>query len=389
MRILWALLIDVYPVSDSQAYHVFALNIAEHGVYGWTPEQPGAYWPVGTSAILAGLYMVFGPVFGPVVVLNIVISCAVIVQVFTLTRLYFDTLTGLVAAAIVAAWPSLIMYVTVIASEVFFIFLVLGGLLAFETRWRRPWIGICIAGLFWIAACYVRPVALLVPIIFGVSAILRGAKSPGQAAIWVVAVYVMIACAVAPWSNRNETVFGERVLISTNFGPVFWMGNNPDTDGGYQTLPEWTQGMSETERVSRLKAEAMEYVREEPLAFLGRTAVKFLRMHERESIAVAWNAPQIDAKLGSPGRDGLKVAANGYWYLVLLTALWGVVQLVRRGGVWLTLIHPCFLGWMYFAGVHAVILMGDRYHFPAIPFIAVLSAVGLRSLLPRGNGPAA
>ena len=388
LRVAWALLIAMQPVSDGQAYHVFATNIAQHGVYGWTPEQPGAFWPVGTSAIIAALYMLFGPGFASVVVLNIVVSVAVIWQVFLLARHYFDAAAGLLAAAIVAVWPSLIMYVTVIASEVFFVFLVLGGLLAFETRWRRAWTGLLIAGLCWAAAAYVRPVALLVPAVFGMAALLRGTRSPGQAAVSVAVIYAVIAIAVVPWAARNQAVFAERVLISTNFGPVFWMGNNPATTGEYQVLPDWAEGLSETERAARLKAEAVDYLRAEPLAFLGRTFVKFLRLHERETIAVAWNAPQIDQTFGRGAREVLKAAATGFWYLVLIAGLGGVVRLVRGRGLWQTLIHPCFLGWMYFAWVHAVIILGDRYHFPAIPFIAILGAFGVQALLARAAGAA-
>ena len=91
LRLVWALAVPMEPVSDSHAYHVFATNLAEHGVYGWTPDQPGAYWAVGTSAIVAALYVVFGPGFGPIVVLNVIISVAVIAQVFFLARHYFDT----------------------------------------------------------------------------------------------------------------------------------------------------------------------------------------------------------------------------------------------------------------------------------------------------------
>ena len=60
LRFIWIALIDVNPVSDSFAYNVFATNIVEHGVFGFRPDQPGAYWAVGTPAIYAGAYLIFG-----------------------------------------------------------------------------------------------------------------------------------------------------------------------------------------------------------------------------------------------------------------------------------------------------------------------------------------
>ena len=377
LRVGWVFMVPVEPVSDSVAYDTFARTIVDHGVYGFNAETPGAYWPVGTSAILAALYALFGPGFTAVVVFNIAISLGVILQTFWLARHYFDLRTGLMVAALLAGWPSLIMYVTILASEVIFIFLLLGGLIAFEARWRSVWVGALAAGLIWVAAAYVRPLALLVPLVFGASYILRGQGGGVQTVLRVAVIYVVMVALIAPWSARNTQVFGDRVTISTNFGPVFWMGNNPETTGAYQRLPDWTQGLSETERAKRLKAEAMDFVAEEPGAFVLRTMSKFIRLHARETIAVAWNGPQIVALGGTTLREGLKAAASLYWYLVLAAALWGAWRILRQRGLRALMIDASFLGWMYVAWVHAVIVLGDRYHIPAIPFVAILGAYAL------------
>ena len=54
-----------------------------------------------------------------------------------------------------------------------------------------------------------------------------------------------IAATIAPWSIRNNAVFGEFVLLSTNGGPNLWMGNNPDSTGFYMPLPSSVDGLSE------------------------------------------------------------------------------------------------------------------------------------------------
>ena len=51
LRLIWALLIPVEPVSDSAAYDMLARNIAEHGVFGFRPDEPSAYWAVGASGL--------------------------------------------------------------------------------------------------------------------------------------------------------------------------------------------------------------------------------------------------------------------------------------------------------------------------------------------------
>ena len=44
--------------------------------------------------------------------------------------------------------------------------------------------------------------------------------------------------------------------------------------------------------------------------------------------------------------------------------------------------------WLYFTGVHAVIVVGDRYHMPAIAIIALLAAVTVTTWLDRRAGRA-
>ncbi|MEL6208701.1 MAG: glycosyl transferase family 39, partial [Pseudomonadota bacterium] len=289
LRCLWALAVPVEPISDSVAYHTFARTIVEHGVYGWSADEPGAFWAVGTSGLLAGIYWLFGMDFGAVAAVNVALSTSLIASTGLLARHLLGAPAGLIAALLIALWPSLILFTTIIASEVTFLALIVPGMLAFLHRWKRPWLGWLIAGLFWGAACYVRPVALLLPIVLAVSCLLRGRWTIWYGLAAMVGTLVVMALLIAPWTARNQAVFGKTVLISTNFGPNLWMGNNPETTGGYQALPDWTDGLSETELADRMKAEAVAYIKAEPVAFAIRTLVKFARLHERETIGVVWN----------------------------------------------------------------------------------------------------
>jgi hypothetical protein len=54
---------------------------------------------------------------------------------------------------------------------------------------------------------------------------------------------------------------------------------------------------------------------------------------------------------------------------------WTERVLVRER--WRGLIHPALLAWAYFAFVHAATVGADRYHFPSIPFIAILAGIAI------------
>jgi uncharacterized membrane protein len=110
-----------------------------------------------------------------------------------------------------------------------------------------------------------------------------------------------------------------------------------------------------------------------------------VKLHERETIGVVWNEAGIVALLGGVGVTALKLLSTAWWYAVLIAALAGIAVLVRRQGIWTTLLCTPVWLWGYFTGVHAVIVVGDRYHMPAIPMIALLAAVALSAFASRAS----
>jgi hypothetical protein len=384
LRVVWAALVPVEPVSDSLAYDVFARTLVDHGVYGWEPDEPSAYWPVGTSAIVAAAYLVLGKTYLGVVALNLLASLGMVFFVHRLGTLYFGLKVGNAAAFVVAAWPNLIFFTTVVSSELFFIAFTVSGLYFWE-RSRDRLVGwpILLCGACWGAALYVRPVILLLALALVVAAGVDGPRMALRATLRAGLAVLLMLAAAAPWSVRNYHLFGTPVLISTNFGPNFWMGNNPSTTGHYMELPAWVADLSETERSDALLALALDHVRDEPVAFVRRTVVKAALLHDRETIGVGWNAPAIDDAFGPRAQPWLKLAATAYWYVVLAAAVAGAAILVLRQPA--SLLHPVLVSWAYFIAIHAVIVTGDRYHMPSAPFLALLAGVAIVAL--RGLGP--
>jgi 4-amino-4-deoxy-L-arabinose transferase-like glycosyltransferase len=384
LRLAWALAIPAIPVSDSAAYDAFARTIVEHGVYGWTADQPSAYWPVGTSAIYAGLYTAFGRGFAAIVVLNIALSTAIVGLTMWLGRTFFDDATAVVAGVLMAVWPSEVMYVTILASELPFTFLILLGFAAwFSDRISAPVRGI-LSGLAFGAACYVRPIALLMPMILLLSAVPQW-RIMGQQVVVSVFAMAVIAVTIAPWSTRNHAVFGEFVLLSTNGGPNLWMGNNPDATGYYMPLPSSVDSLSEPERDRKLGDLAKQYIAAEPVAFMLRSIKKAILLHGSETIAVHWNEKGITSRLGAGALFPLKLLNQLFWLGALTLALVGWLFLLGTRGVLGGLFHPIILSWAYFTGVYAITVIQDRYHFPSHPFVAVLAATAIAAFASRAR----
>lgn len=397
LRLVWAWFVPVIPISDSTIYWVTSQNIVLHGVYGVEPDQPFGYWPVGASAIYAGGHVLFGVNTVSIQIVNVIASLLVVVTTAQLGRRWFDDSVGLGAGALLAFWPSLLMYSTVLASEVFLMLFVNLALLAWAGGGRR-WIlraagaGIAIAG-----ALYVRPVGLFIPPILLTLDYLHYRRR-GWAPVAFAAVAVSVtALALAPWVARNYAVHDSFVLVSTNGGPNLWMGNNPDTTGGYMPLPEFTRSMSEVEREDVLGRIARDYMLENPVRTITTSLGRVLDTHSRETIAVAWNREAIVERFGERLIAPLKLVASAYWMAALLGALAGVVMWARRA--WReesigkrvgTFAHPSIVLWAYYVALHGLIVGNDRYHFPSIPFIAVLASLAIvsvfwRKALPSGR----
>ena len=377
LRVIWVLLIPVIPISDSYAYDVFAQNIWQHGTYGWNADEPTSYWPVGLSGIYSGFYFLFGHTYTPIVIFNIACSVAIIIYTKKLCDRFFEHQNiGIYAAIIIALWPTLIFYCSVLASELPYLAFLLAAIY-YLSDLKSGFIkqGI-IGGILFAITYYIRPLATI-PLFITIFYLLINHSEKKLVVFRSIITIGLIVIAVFPWAQRNYSLYDAYVPMSTNSGATFWMGNQPDTDGGYKELPDYVDGLNEYERNNTLKAEALEYIKEEPVEFLVRTTKKFFIFHLHETIGVTWNKEGIKQRFGDWAILPLKLIGQAYWSLFLLLGLAGLVLHILHKGFWTTAFHPFTLIWAATAGVHAIIVSQDRYHLPIIPMVTAYGAYAL------------
>jgi 4-amino-4-deoxy-L-arabinose transferase-like glycosyltransferase len=383
LRALWAFLIPVVPVSDSNAYDVFARNLASGFGYCWAPGRITAYWPVGTPFVYSIFYSLFGHSYVPIVAFHIFLGLITILFSMLLAERWFGRRTAIVAGLLLALWPSQVEFTTVLASEPLFTALVVLSLWVWSAPEINFWARAVIVGALLAFATYVRPTAVFLPILFAVSAMGKEKRLSRPIAAAVVAL-IVIAASIVPWGIRNACAFGSFAPTTTSGGANLWMGNNPETVGGYMPYPEQLGAtMNEAQIDQHLAAIAKSYIRQHPGRFVVRTLVKLVRLHERETIGVHWNEEGIVRRFGGKVFLPLKIVSTGFWWLALAFGVAGVALLLVERGVLAVLVEPAVLIWAYFALLHAVIVIGDRYHFPSIPFIAILAAFAIVRLKER------
>lgn len=377
-RLLWALLIPVIPLSDSLAYDTFAFNIWQHGTYGWEAGQPFSYWPVGTSAIYAGFFYVFGYVYWPIVLFHIALSLGVIFFSQKLCDRFFETkAVGALVAYILALWPTMIMYTTVLASELLYMFFSVAGIYWFTKLGGNFYRNAMVAALLFTVAYYIRPLITVVIVIMAFSSIVLLKERWQPVAVKTLISFGVLALLVAPWAYRNYQLHDAFVPMSSNSGAVFWMGNQPGTTGGYMSVPQEFRGMDTQQMSELLKAQAMEYIKEHPGEFVKNTLFKLYLFHSYETIGVTWNEEGIKTALGQSFLLPLKVLSQLYWLALVLSAFAGLGLYLKGVGLWRFLFHPFVLLWASSAAIHSLIVAQDRYHIPSVGFIAAFSAYAI------------
>lgn len=384
LRLIWAWWVPVVPFSDGEAYDAFARTLVQHGTFGWRADEPTSFWPPGTTFLHAALYAVFGLRYEPIVALNIALSLGIIWITARLAARFWDPTTAQLTALVLAVWPTLVMYPTILASELPFVFLTMLAL----DLWTRPGLHsvprAVMAGLVLGFAALVRPQALLLPLVYAAGMLLM--SRPSVTALLeqtrlVVMVGLVMAVVIAPWTWRNHQLYGEPVLISTNGGITLWMGNTPGTDGRYMVVPDQYNQLPENERARVLGQEARAYILQDPPAFAVRAVKKLLILYTNESVGVGWNSPGIRQVFGESWEHRLKRLTQGSWAVICLLAAAGAWSSLRRSGLQATLFSPIMLSILYFTAIHMVVVSQERYHLAFAGQWAILAALGLGHLL--------
>lgn len=383
LRLVWALLIPVIPLSDSAGYDIFARNLVEHAVFGWTPEQPFAFWPPGTSFVYAAMYWMFGYGYASLVVVHIMISVALILTSARVARRFYGESAALWCAGLLAAWPTLIMFTTILASELLFATLTVAALdvwtMPRASIWRRgAW-----AGLLLGMAALVRPQALMLPGVYAMAMVLTSSaprRHLGHQLRTALMAGVVMAVVIAPWTWRNYQLYGELVLISTNGGITLWMGNTPGTGGSHMNVPPSIAELPDNVQARVLGAMAREYILADPVAFVARAFRKLFLLYGNESIGVGWNAEGIAQRFGESSVLWFKRFTQVTWTALFLMSLYGVWVISRREGWVRVVFSPVMLTVVAYTVIHAVVVSQDRYHLNFAGQIAMFFGIGMAHL---------
>jgi 4-amino-4-deoxy-L-arabinose transferase-like glycosyltransferase len=398
------------PANDPFQYDNIATSIAAGEGYPRSDlllqGGPTAFRGPGYPYLLGGVYALSGDSVTAGRLLGAVLGAVAVWLVYLLARRIWGRRVGLVAAALTAVFPPLVLLSRELLSESLFIVLVLAAalcVLSFRASGEARWAAL--AGALCGAAILTRGVgvALLIPVALGV-----WTMRPRFAGRSLLAPALVVACTalvIAPWAIRNQIEFGRFVPVTTSGGYTAAGAYNDaargdaDAHGAWrnpQLVPEYSRlfvrdGIDEATVDATLRREAREFAWEHPGYAAEVTGWNLLRLFEVVGGSVRGPAGEVvdDRGIGSETplveRIGIAIAAALalLGLLAIVRPRWGADSRAGRGGMiprgpWFLWLIPILIvaATLPFAGL-------PRYRVPADPFVLILAAVGLTWLWDR------
>jgi len=362
---------------DSQKYQKVAVHILQGRGFCEYIRKPSAFAPPLYPTFLAGIFLIFGKSILAVKIIQAIIGALIIPIVFKTGRLLFNYKVGLISAGIVAVYPDLVVISAYLYTETLYLlfstiafYLMIKGVK--QSKGKSPWI---LGGFFLGLGLLTRHILIIFPffLIF-VFFIFKSMRPYIKRAVLMMLVCYAV---VTPWIIRNYIQFHEFIPIARGARAGLWVGSYLPHQGEFRYSETREKAFEEAgsfnnlvERDKILFSKAVKTIMQHPWAYVSLTAKKFFEYF----FQLYKNVPN-----GQPRATNFIVLftlATSY-YLILLFTFIGVTVSRKEWRNYI-IIFSLFL---YSGIVHSMTVSVPRYRMPLYPFLAVLGAFGVYSLV--------
>ncbi len=380
-RLAMVVTAPIYPLfTDMQEYWERAVYIAENAAL-----YPNSWRMPGYPAALA---LVFNLTSNRTVeiarLFNAASGTLTALLTYWLARRTSGIRASLLAALVVAFYPSFMIYTTYVATESLVTVPLLGALIAvtYRSRVSLPIAGVCAA-----LTTLVRPAGLSVLPAVLVAAVWppEGKTERSQSIRNVCIVAVMFALTMAPWWMHN-------FRLHSRFVPF-------DTTGGYNLLignASFATGIWEWRVVEKIESDLLKGVNwQAPTGADTATSIALAHIRSDPSLALRRVHAKMAALVAIEGREHAYLYSRGYlgqrdpstvwaWSVAMLTAFpllatAAIVGALISSGVAARVLRPSTTLLAATALLHALTFGDPRFHIPVVPVLAVLAtAIGPR-----------
>jgi tetratricopeptide (TPR) repeat protein len=376
-------------MGDSRAYDEWAQQIARGEWLGRDVFYQAPLYPY----FLGAIYSVAGHDLIVVRVVQATVGSLACALLGLAGWRLFSTRAGVIAGLMLALYAPAIFFDALIQKsvvDVFFVCLFLALLARIVVEPEKPrfwlWLG-------FVTGCLslVRENALVFAGVIMLWTLARGPRSIRQRGSTAAVFLLGVTLVVLPVAVRNKVVGGEFHLTTAQFGPNFYIGNNPLADGTYMSL-RFGRGAPEYERqdatalaehaVGRrlTPAEVSSYWTRRALAYITSQPGEWLKLLGRKA-ALVWNASEMldtesqgsHAEWSAPLRLAGFVGHFGVLVPLAFVGLWATWPQRRR----LSILYGLAVA---YAGSVVMFYVFARYRYPLVPFLVLFAAAGLATV---------
>jgi hypothetical protein len=386
----WAYLLHGREIAAGRGYHVVGSTV------------PTAFYPIGYPLYIALFAWPVQHGLLPDDVTRLVgfsqavLGTATALFVWVVANRAVGARAAIIAAALVAFWPGLILLGASLSLETVFVALMMASLAVLAARpasdalptTRR----LLVAGLLLGLSALVRPFSIVVlGAVFVAVVVVRPPRPVVTALRITLTLAVPVVLVLAPAMIRNQRAVGT-IALSTNMGETFCLDHHVGATGRFAYPEECFTGFDDVapEDLERVRNDedfrrGLRFIRDHPSTEIGLVFDRLWYTHEGDHDGVL----QVEASGRTPFLpSALRTTLDGiadWWYrAALLAALAGAV-LALRPSHGRQLDRTTMLLTAFALTLVPLELYGyTRFHIPVIPFQAILAAVTLAWLHERG-----
>jgi len=362
------LLLRTPPHSDAVMYVEHAQRLVEFGSYITASGDPTAFWPVGFPALLAGVEIVTGDMLFWSRFLTVLANAVTIWASWKLFSPVLSEKGRMVFAGIFALQPAMLFSAVPLLTDHIFLALLVTAMMLF-VRNQSYWSTALSVGVLLGLGSYIRPVGMLFAAGFAVAFILRDAKVY-RAALMIA----VLALLLSPWIARNYNVFGSFVVLSTNGGYNFLMGNHAESTGGVNFDFDYNpDGLDEAGASVDAYRRGLHDIADHPSGALLRIWKKLFHAFRRGDAMMIWAVKPIQERFPSRVLASVFYLTNLVMYAILLASVLSL--LLGRAYIPYSPLSVIVVVTAIVTLLSVLVFYGsDRYLIPLLPLYAFLCA---------------
>ncbi len=408
------LLVRIIYLLDFQSSFYYGIHLLDAAAIDQTAQRiaagqltfPEPFFRAPLYLYFAGLiYSIFGTAPLPIILVQHLLGLATALLVYYYARRLFGSTVALTAAAITVVWPTLIFFETELMTTTLEVFLGFLSLIlmhrAIEERTTRSLI---IAGLVLGLAAITRATFLLMAAIPMTFLLVTGGGAALRRMKLAISFLAAMAIPIIPVTLHNVISAGDFVLIASQGGANFYIGNAPSADGITVSQLVGNSGdplaqdnvasirAAEAETGTRLSAsQASSYWMRRALSGIIANPVRAIGLFARK-LFLFWHGQEIfNNKSPYFARDYSNLMSLLLWRagvnfpsgILFPLAFAGIFVAVRRRLSWR--IPTVFV--ISYSVTIALFFVNSRFRQPVIPIAVIFAAFAACSVMAaiRGN----